>query len=324
MTKILTLLFVLLGFGAASRAQSIFVGNAGEGVLDGKQIYLRDLFEVRRHLEPVIGDAVDPEIVRRLNERFSQDPDGPMRTLALDKKLLARKLSDLNLRHPNLGFYVLDAFSFHRWGRTGPKEGRVQIVDGHVIVARRSFGLVTVEGWAWDRLSPEHRIAFLVHEMLGSFQKLDCVPDGDKDPLCEKDDEALRRLVGRLFSPASETSAFIRSELEATLAIPTDVTPLFPRGVEETFLQIERLCGKTPHRFTLEMKRAPYLIRKEKYRRHYRNVLYYRDVTFRFESVEASRLVPVTPASFRDDPKDCERSLSQIFMNWLAEGLTKP
>ncbi|HRO68075.1 MAG TPA: hypothetical protein PL182_10960, partial [Pseudobdellovibrionaceae bacterium] len=294
---------LLFGFSVPSHGQSLFVGNAGEGVVRGKQIYLRDLFEANPHLNPVIGDAVDPEIVRRMEERFSLNPDGPLRTLRLDGGLLARKLSDLNRRHPNLGFYVLDAFSFHRWRRTEAGEGTVQFMDGHLILARRAFGLVSVEAEAWDRLSPSHRIALLVHEMLASFQKLDCVPDGANPPLCEKNDGILRSLVGKLFGPADEGSGSLGKELETHLAIPENApTTSVSARPERIFERIERLCRRVPQHFTLVMERSPYLIHKEKYRRYYRHVLYYQDVTFRFEASVPSRVLRITPSWFHDDP----------------------
>lgn len=232
-----TFLLFLVSLPQILLAQSLIVGNAGDGVLLGGTVYLRDLYEDANHKRPFAGSEIDPEIRYRLlaktwNGRYYLTAREGTALVSLDANLFARKLTDLNRLHPNLGFMILAAAESLQWKMESDDSvfqmaKELRVVDGVPVVQRAYYPLAnrTAQGVAlqessWFRMPESNRVALILHELYSALQLPVCNTE-----VCLIDDSAVRKLTALSFQPGPATPAF-RELVGTKLAIPLMTDPV--------------------------------------------------------------------------------------------------
>ena len=149
-----------------------FVGNGGQAIdIDG-ELVPRDLFELHLHREPYFGPTADPAVLMRLAS-FSL-----LSGLHVPEDLMAIKLTDLSSVSRGLGDCFLRALERYDWQfvteplpRTNECDPYIQLASGvpWVQVANRLRETIFVHQPSWERLSPQHKVAILIHEAVYSL-----------------------------------------------------------------------------------------------------------------------------------------------------------
>lgn len=209
---ILLMLFWAQLLGASE--SSLLVGNAGEGMIFEGKLYLRDLLEFGFHENPVIGEKMNPNILRALlrHPSFSKLP--------VDMKLMARKLTELDELSPRFGFYVLTAIEKHRWLLYSPPlksfKDDGSFVDLERVPLANRFQLnIRLQDGRFQALPEVHKVALIVHEAVSSFQKVEHVKN-----YSVLDEHRLREAVAVMFSDWSDRKEVLKSYLDNYSAIP--------------------------------------------------------------------------------------------------------
>lgn len=171
-------LFLIVFFAASVSHGSFFIGNGGEGLRQGSKIVLRDLYEANLAERPFFGAKIDAKVAGRL--RGSAALNG----LSVDMDLLARKLTDIQALYPFLGEALAEVIGFYGWilvdGALTPiDDGGLLIRDPEaelVQIANRLLGTIRIQREAWEKMSPEHRVALILHEAVYGALTVKCQP----------------------------------------------------------------------------------------------------------------------------------------------------
>lgn len=211
--KILALIFLFMTFTLPqiSRAQ-IFVGNAGEGLAYKDHIFLRDLVESNVHSHPYFGQETS-ERITELEWMLAKT-----KGLGIDLDLLKRKLSDAEYLKSGLGVFLVHAIYNYSWSFIPDLEVlpdttpllSPEMDDAPVIrvpLARRFKGTIKVHATNFARLSPEHRVALVIHEALYSLVRVQPEPNKPstdcKENPCGQPSFDARSFTGMLFDSFS-------------------------------------------------------------------------------------------------------------------------
>lgn len=211
MTKISAIIFVLLQLLSLSGFAQFIAGNHGEGVLFGGKIYLRDLY-IQGQLEDIyVGTSENSQIAQRIAgfDRIDLSES--------QKKLIIRKLSDIEFLSPCLGKIISDLFYLYNWKWTREKfttppeseEVTHTPLDQRVVVAKRYRSEILLQKDSWAKMPEAHQVALLIHEMIYSL-----VRPGHKPVVpgaAYQDVTAVRALVSLFFS---KPTAYSKSDLE--------------------------------------------------------------------------------------------------------------
>lgn len=186
----------------------IRIGNAGEGVraLNSNKVYVRDLYEAGVHENPYVGERILPALESRW------DGHSFYNKFASEKKVLLKKLTELEDLAPGLGFAALEGLRLYSINfvpelplvandvPTVPEERRVQLAIRH----RYS---ISIAQKYWRDLDTVSRAALLMHEGLFTLVKPTC-----RASTCVQESIKLRPLVGELFKRRPEPDFFGRAE----------------------------------------------------------------------------------------------------------------
>lgn len=214
--KIRACLSLLLLWSQISSA-NIRVGNGGEGIIVKDKIYLRDLFEANLHLHPHFGPVAGFRIYRQL-------PQSALNDFPVSQSLLARKLTDLNVMSPALGYYVLAAINSYFWQLVKtplhpfPDDGSPLIyAEGQRIpLANRFQSTIRIDAFSWAKLSEEQKVALILHEAIYSLLKPTCDPENAD--MCKQVSARTREIVARVFS---NTAHKLTPQMESDLGLPS-------------------------------------------------------------------------------------------------------
>lgn len=193
----MVLVFWILALGCNAFGGGFVVGNGGEGLEIGNELYVRDLVEAGVERFPYVGPRIDSAIEERLQflpiDQFS---------LPFSKDLLARKLTDIEQAHSGLGHYIFEAIKSYTW--LGVHEPLASIPDpaqvlkpsgSHVQIANRDDSTIRVHIENWKRLSEEHKIALIIHEAVYGL----LLPICDEGPNCYQPARRARSITGLFF-----------------------------------------------------------------------------------------------------------------------------
>lgn len=162
------LLIIFLVLPSFARAGFLFVGNGGEGIQVNGQLYTRDLYDYDLHLNPWFGTSIDSRI---LTEVRAWD-ELPLNET--QKLLLARKLTDVETVHRDLGRGLLMALRYFDWSFTSesvtliePDELRKMVLpEQRVAIANRYYHSIQLNKVHFDRLNDENKMALILHEAI--------------------------------------------------------------------------------------------------------------------------------------------------------------
>jgi hypothetical protein len=211
MKWLVLLAFAFLG-PATSWAQAV-VGNNGEGVLSGDVIYLRDLYENKNHLSPYVGSNIAPQIAARSwMLSFLQN-------IPFEHELMLKKLSDAEAMKPGFGIFLLEALGiYYFWhsdnyvGARTPDPLTLENGNSLQVLAVRQYNGVKIFWHNYQRMSAEHQVALILHELIASYVKVvgsEC--HRLHRPPCTQSSTAARILTNKLFT---EGAVFSKAELE--------------------------------------------------------------------------------------------------------------
>ncbi|WP_374029637.1 hypothetical protein [Bdellovibrio bacteriovorus] len=185
--------FALTLLLSVSAMAYVRIGNGGEGVLENGQIYVRDLYEQKSHLNPWFGNTS----LMSLREAWSRTN---LETyFSEERSLVLRKLTDIESVSPGLGFATLEALDKYAYlfvdelellendSPSVPDSKRVQI-------AIRRYKTVYISNAAWTKMSPESKAALLIHEGIYGLGRVTC-----NQKICEQKSREVRPVVGQLF-----------------------------------------------------------------------------------------------------------------------------
>ncbi|KYG64687.1 hypothetical protein AZI86_10775 [Bdellovibrio bacteriovorus] len=167
-------IFALLGiwiFAQSAFAHSVFVGNACE-VLKLKDTYLlRDFYEDSYYTSeaPVIAQG---------SLRYLPDVEAsPIINISISAELLAQKLDQLSLVHPDLPLYLLEVMKSYHWLALNHRFGLLQ-EDGdslpaemRMTLANRYLKTIRISLPVWTLLDETQKTAAVLHEVLFSVVK---------------------------------------------------------------------------------------------------------------------------------------------------------
>ncbi|WP_374074607.1 hypothetical protein [Bdellovibrio bacteriovorus] len=202
--------FTLTLLMSLSAMAYVRIGNGGEGVLENGQIYVRDLYEQKSHLNPWFGTNSAASLREAWNRTNLE------KYFSEERSLVIRKLTDIENIYPGLGFATLEALDKYSYlfvdqlellendSPSVPDSKRVQI-------AIRRYKTVYMSTAAWTKMSPESKAALLVHEGIYGLGRLTC-----KQNVCEQKSREVRPVVGQLFfsTVGTELQKIIREVLE--------------------------------------------------------------------------------------------------------------
>lgn len=194
-------------------AAGILVGNGGEGAIDGKQIYVRDLYDAGIHLSPYFGEKADDQWLTWFQK-------SKLNKLSISKNLLAKKLTDINSIEPQLGSWVSQAIDQYNWVLTD-KELNLLLDDApirknsensRVQIANRDLTTIRLNTKSWNTLSDNHKIALVIHEALFSMTKPEC----KNPPSCTEFFQAsrvAREIVSTLFKKDGKLDRWMKEAI---------------------------------------------------------------------------------------------------------------
>lgn len=243
-----TLLCLSLCFFTSAAGAVIRVGNGGEGVRKNGALYLRDLFEANLHLNPYIGQSIEPYF-----ETEVQHSNVSRLPIPLD--LLARKLTDLQWVSPQLGHYVLAAINSYQWIfvdeplQPFDDEGSPFVLSERVPLANRFQSTIRLQRSAWRQLSPAHRIALILHEAVYSMIKPVC-----REDLCKQPSYQAREITALLFSNDPPRPPSLSEQMRDSLTIPEWATTDCAHGSYSLQIQLKITTGFWPFARTLVKK----------------------------------------------------------------------
>lgn len=189
--------FTLTLLMSLSSMAYVRIGNGGEGVLENGQIYVRDLYEQKSHLNPWFGTSGSTSLREAWNRTTLE------KYFSEERSLVIRKLTDIENVYPGLGFATLEALDKYSYlfvdelellendSPSVPESKRVQI-------AIRRYKVVYISNTAWTKMSAEAKAALLIHEGIYGLGRLTC-----NQNVCEQKSREVRPVVGQLFFPTS-------------------------------------------------------------------------------------------------------------------------
>lgn len=167
------------------------VGNGGDGVIRNSQLYLLDLVETGRYLNPVVSKTVkpDPAVAARIVTAVGASPAGAL--------ILATKLKELETYNLGLSVSMLKAIELHQW--LFINDDLANVGDEHSPLDPRTFlqigirqsPVIYVNTSLYAALDDVNEAAFIAHEAIYSLIK----PLGDIQPSW-----LVRQIVNQLFS----------------------------------------------------------------------------------------------------------------------------
>ncbi|WII70683.1 hypothetical protein QJS83_09450 [Bdellovibrio sp. 22V] len=190
--------FVLMLLWSVSATAYVRIGNGGEGVLENGQIYVRDLYEQKSHLNPWFGTKSSISLREAWNKTNLE------KYFSEERSLVLRKLTDIENVYPGLGFATLEALDKYVYlfvdklellendSPSVPDSQRVQI-------AIRRYKTVYISNAAWKKMSPESKAALLIHEGVYGLARVTC-----NQNICEQKSREVRPVVGQLFFSVPE------------------------------------------------------------------------------------------------------------------------
>lgn len=207
MRLILALLF------SCTTYAGILVGNGGEGILDNKQLYLRDLYDADIHLKPFFGDTSEPHWIEWYATSNIKD-------LKISKDLLMKKLTDINKMEPHLGTWVTQVINQYNWVLT---DQELSLLDddapikknsekNRVQIANRDLNTIRINSKSWKALSEKQQIALVIHEAIFSMVKPEC----KNPPACtefRQPSRIARETVAIIFKKGETLHAWMRDAL---------------------------------------------------------------------------------------------------------------
>lgn len=167
--------FVLVFLFSYLSYAGILVGNGGEGFLENKKIYVRDLYDAGIHQSPYFGEVAE---TRWLDWHKASN----IKSIGVSETLLAKKLTDINKMEPHLGTWISQIINQYSWIFT-EKELSLLLDDApikkdseknRVQIANRDLNTIRINSKAWKALSEEQKIALVIHEAIYSMVKPEC------------------------------------------------------------------------------------------------------------------------------------------------------
>lgn len=221
--------------GPAGASAQYVVGNAGEGILENGRLYVRELYE--RDLKEQI--SFEKTILPEIGDRVERSHALP---LSLEeKKLLAQKLSAIEMAFPCGGILLLNAMEKYNWVFTQnpltlhPERDAIRHFPDSVRVqiANRYYLSINVHQASWDLLNSPHRVALVLHEL---FYGLSVVPLYSDEPSLGE----VREVVGTLFLKGIQKDSPLVKTISGMLGLekgPFCVAP--PGGVSLRILDVD-------------------------------------------------------------------------------------
>lgn len=221
--KIILSLFAAQAFASGGS----IIGNGGDGyfIPDIRAVWLRDLVDAGLEHSAWIGAKRDPEIEKFIyGPNFRTDVDIDFR-----RDLLVRKLTDIQLAAPPLGRILAQAIRLYQWQmvhhplefvndgvmlKMPPNSVRVQI-------GNRLLKTIRYDDDQFAMMPDEHRIAFIIHEVVYSLLKPQCL---GQSGLCRQFSILAREIVGHMFSDNADgkMTPILQADLQA-LSVPEDM-----------------------------------------------------------------------------------------------------
>lgn len=243
MKHLFSLLLVLVGQSAFGGGTVI--GNGGEGIYDPikKIVLLRDIVETGN--PAWIGHNQDPEIARMIySQKFLKNFDLDVR---LD--LLVRKLTDLQHASAPLGQIIAEGIRLYRWQKSN--QPLAFIDDGIVLklpegsqrvqIGNRLLKTIRYDDFYFSLLPEEHKIGFVIHEIVFSLLKPKCVIQNQQ---CRQLSILAQEIVGHAFSNNENQSMapILRADM-GELSISDEVGPE-DGGLDWRLLEVSVRSGK--------------------------------------------------------------------------------
>jgi hypothetical protein len=325
------ILALCLLFSSPADSGGVYIGNGGQGVKANGKIYLRDLYQAGL-LEPEFGPDTSKPLLKRLNA-------SRLARLDLDMQLTARKLTDLAAHIPGFPSYFISAIEYYNWQFTNEELPQVNAEDpsgNYVTLALRKLNVIRVHRPSWLSLSPEHRVALVIHELVSAMT----IPICDQWELCAVSNQQVRSRVALMFRPLAELRADLFTEFSSQfpdyskspiewMRNAIDL-PGFPgmtfEGMEyprNIVLGVARICaeiiktrGDSPVHITFY--RYPFDFQIKSYRTQYMGTI--SEQTF----LAASFASPMMTREFgsghriRSDRATCERELIEVARSWYS------
>lgn len=173
---IVSFFMTIIGMTASAQLR---VGNGGEGIIQGEKIIVRELLEYS--IDKIfVGDFTEPLITKILDTSTSNFLD------AQQKKLLARKLTDINQFYPFLGQYLATVFVNYDWSFTNQNlvllpETYVRISfpnTARVQIANRYLKSILISKPLFNKMDDLQQIALIIHELTYAITAFDFPSNG--------------------------------------------------------------------------------------------------------------------------------------------------
>lgn len=199
-----------------SWADTLRVGSGGEGVFHDGKLRLRDLVDLGVGKKAYFGDVADFFYISRLKN--SELPEG------VDKKRLAIKLTDFDALSPHLGDYLMDILDAYQWAFTEedlallPERETIHDSIKRIPIANRYLERIVIHRASWNELSPDDRIALLIHEAVYALLRPVCGLGSEN--VCVQSAKRARDIVAFSFiSPPRPLSTAMLNDL----LLPSDL-----------------------------------------------------------------------------------------------------
>lgn len=191
------LLLFLLGFWMATSQAQYVVGNGADGIIEGDRLFLRDLYERDLRDNSSFVEKINPEIVLEIMT-FAKGQGTFLKELEIS--LLVKKLSELHEIDPCISTLLIKALKSYVWQFTEtpltllPEAGVIRHFPDsqRVQIANRYLTSIHIHRGSWERLSSEHRVALIFHEL---FYGLSAIHPLTGSPVVG----LVREIVGRFF-----------------------------------------------------------------------------------------------------------------------------
>lgn len=165
-----TMLGALLNVSAQAGQET----HGGVGIISGSKLYVLDLYEAGIEENSYIDTSIGLEkgLVNRLNFNFPLASNVPT-------VLLANKISEVSKLFPMLAFSLVRGMELFTWRfvnssliNTNDEDPSI-IVDPklRVQIAVRKNSTIFINRDAWAKLSDNHKVALILHEVIYSFYK---------------------------------------------------------------------------------------------------------------------------------------------------------
>lgn len=227
--KLLVIICGLIILTSKVLAGPIVIGNGGNGVIKNGQVYLLDLIESSCDEHPFFNSDIKAELQQDIEKIFD------LHMFPVD--LMAIKLTELKQLDKVFAYSILSVAKKLRWSfvnyRLKDTYDPTPIVIEPGALAQigvRVNDNIMVDISYWNMMSPEHKTAFVFHEIFNSYVAFIKNLDGEE----VQSGLQVRQLVGLIFSPQLKNYDSDNFTHRIERLFPSRTSLFFSDGLEES------------------------------------------------------------------------------------------